>query len=805
MSKKPSYKELEKKIELLEEESERFKKVDREYRSLFTNSTDLIFLINKDYRVTSINPQGSIFLNKTPEKVVGKSIQQLFPEEISKKYSDFLKKVFNKGDPSVHDSKLAVKNREYWINTQLSPVKDKNGDVLAIIGVSRDITEQKQAEEALRESEEKYRELFNTSQEGIVITSLNSTILDANSGIADMLGYTVEELKGKNFQEFTPEKWYEIEAEAIRSFLGNGFGSFEKEYIRKDGTIFPISLTGWLIKDKEGNPEKIGAFIQDISQRKRADEEIARSEAFHRDVIENAAGVPFRLIFGPAFGTGHYEFVGAGIDKLLGIPADEFTEKSFNELIEEIIPQIPELTADSEANRKAIIEGHILQYKTDIRIRTKHNQLRWLSDTSLPLKDKKTGKVIGSFGILQDITERKRAEEGIKKFLAVVEQATDGIAIADCSGTLLFANEAWIKMHGYVSDVEFLGQNLKIFHDKKQFEKEVIPFNEKVMKKGFNTGEVNHIRKDGTPFPTHMTTNLLKNEKGESYAIAAIARDLTEKQQMEEALKKSEEKLRQIQKLEGVGQLAGGIAHDINNILTAIIGNTELALRGLKSGKDIHNNLEQVMSSGRKGGELIAKILAFSHRQIIHPQVINVNSTILNLAGTLHRVISEDIKVEMELHDNISPIKADPTQMEQILINLAVNARDAINQEKQRKIEKVITIKTEEVFFDKKYVSSHMGCIGGKHILIAVTDHGVGIAKETINRIFEPFFTTKATGKGTGLGLSTVYGIVKQNQGSIDVHSKPGEGTTIKIYWPAFKGEPPIKEKVRGEKVRGGE
>jgi PAS domain S-box-containing protein len=298
---------------------------------------------------------------------------------------------------------------------------------------------------------------------------------------------------------------------------------------------------------------------------------------------------------------------------------------------------------------------------------------------------------------------------------------------------------------------------------------------------------------------------VLKDKTGKTVGTLSSGEDITDRQKAEEALKKSEEQLRQVQKLQGLGQLAGGIAHDFNNILTAIIGNTEIALRGLEKGKYVREDLEQVILSGKKASELVNKILAFSRRQVIYPEVVDMNNIILNFSKTLKRVISEDIKIEMNLHENISLVTADPTQIEQILINLAVNAQDAIMQKRGARRKKLIKIETAEVVLDKDFIATHIGSTIGPHIILSVTDRGVGMEKKIINRIFEPFFTTKEIGKGTGLGLSTVYGIVKQNNGSIYIYSEPDEGTCVKIYWPALMEKTKPKEPIKEKLTEGGE
>ncbi len=403
-----------------------------------------------------------------------------------------------------------------------------------------------------------------------------------------------------------------------------------------------------------------------------------------------------------------------------------------------------------------------------------------------------------------DITERKKMEEQLqnseKRFRELAELLPQTICETDRQGNILFANRHAFDIFGY--SPQDLDRNLNILQfvtpaDGVRAGKNLTKLLAGEQLEGV---EYTAIRKDGSTFPIIAYGDpIIAQDK--VVGARAIIVDVTN-------LKYLEEQLRQSQKLEGIGQLAGGIAHDFNNILTAINGYAELTLMRLDAEKDKHivNNIKQVLKSGQKAANLVRQLLAFSRKQIIQPQILDVNNVIFDLYKMLRRIIGEDIQIKMVLHDEVASIKADPAQMEQVIINLVVNARDAINQKTDRASEKKIIVETQEVVLDEEYTSTHIGSNVGTHILISIRDNGAGMDETTLRRIFEPFFTTKEVGQGTGLGLSTVYGIVKQNQGSISVDSTLGKGTTFRIYWPALRREAELGEKGKPgkEEVPGG-
>ena len=382
--------------------------------------------------------------------------------------------------------------------------------------------------------------------------------------------------------------------------------------------------------------------------------------------------------------------------------------------------------------------------------------------------------------IFVNVLEKKKSiwlsKKSEDKLGALIERTEDVVFITTPQGKIQEINPAGAKLLGYSSVSSLL-------QDKSAEDFYVDPEDRKKLKnileeKGQVTAyEIVLKRKDGKRITVLETAKAVKDEKGNIVAYEGIMRDVTEQRQLER-------QLFQAQKMESIGLLAGGIAHDFNNIVTAINGYADMLLMSMNSSHAHYKNVVNILKGGKRAEKLTRQLLAFSRKQIIKPKVTNVNTLISELAKMLRRLIGEDIQFETRLNSKISNIKVDHGQMQQILVNLVVNARDAINDVGINSVERKIIIETDEVTLDEKFVSIHPGSHVGKHVTISIIDSGIGIDEEIKSKVFEPFFTTKEEGRSSGLGLSTVYGIVKQNDGSIYPESTPGKGSVFTIYWP---------------------
>jgi nitrogen-specific signal transduction histidine kinase/ActR/RegA family two-component response regulator len=290
---------------------------------------------------------------------------------------------------------------------------------------------------------------------------------------------------------------------------------------------------------------------------------------------------------------------------------------------------------------------------------------------------------------------------------------------------------------------------------------------------------------------------VLKDDSGKVTGALSSARDVTGVRRSEEALRTTEEQLRQAQRMEAVGRLAGGVAHDFNNILMVITGYCDLMKSRLRKEDSLAEHLSQIRDGAERAVALTRQLLAFSRKQTLQPEVLDLNALVSDIEKMLRRLIGEDIDFVTKLEEGLGRVNVDRGQVEQVIMNLAVNARDAMPQGGK------LTVETADVQLDERYARSHVGATAGPHVMLAITDTGSGMDQETKDRLFEPFFTTKGKGKGTGLGLSTVYGIVKQSGGNIWVYSEPGKGTAFKIYLPRVEGAPVLRPKREAKVARG--
>jgi PAS domain S-box-containing protein len=381
-------------------------------------------------------------------------------------------------------------------------------------------------------------------------------------------------------------------------------------------------------------------------------------------------------------------------------------------------------------------------------------------------------------GIIHDLSAHKRAEQEIRetasRLRALVDTAVDGVMMIDGEARVLMFNPACEKLFGYAAD-EVLGQNVKMLMPspyREEHDRYMESFLRTGVKKIIGIGrEVTGQRKDGTVFPMDLSVGEATQE-GEPIFVGII-HDLTDRKQ-------TEAQLVQAQKMETVGQLSGGIAHDFNNLLTVVVGNAEILSETLRARPDLQALADAIVQAGERGAELTQRLLAFSRRQTLRPVEIDCNALVRGMEKLLRRMLSESIAVNTALEAELWTAYADPGQLENAILNLAINARDAMPDGG------TLTISTGNVPLDERYRDLHPEVNPGEYVMIAVTDDGSGMSKDVLAHVFEPFFTTKEVGKGSGLGLSMVYGFVKQSNGHVAIYSEPSLGTTVRVYLPAI-------------------
>jgi PAS domain S-box-containing protein len=411
-------------------------------------------------------------------------------------------------------------------------------------------------------------------------------------------------------------------------------------------------------------------------------------------------------------------------------------------------------------------------------------QLRHIYATAIPIRSL-TGEIDETLVMLQDVSDLEVLRQSEARKGAILDTAVDAILTIDHHGIISEFNRAGEAMFGY-SRSEALGKEmaeLMIPPSLRQKQREELT---RYVRSGESDGagrrvEMIAMRRDGTEFPVEIAVTRIPLPGVPMYT--GYIRDLSERKAAEQALRESEEQLRQAHKMEAVGRLAGGIAHDFNNLLTAITGYGELMLPSLNEGESLRSNLDEVLKAAQRAAALTRQLLAFSRRQVLEPKVLDLNAVVAGVLPMLRRLIGEDVELVNAQDSGLAHVKADPGQIEQVIMNLAVNARDAMPDGGK------LILETRNVDLDEVYARQHVAVRPGRYVQLAVSDTGAGMDEETKTRIFEPFFTTKERGKGTGLGLATVYGIAKQSGGYIWVYSEPGRGTTFKIYLPRVDEE----------------
>ncbi|SPF46972.1 PAS/PAC sensor hybrid histidine kinase (modular protein) [Syntrophobacter sp. SbD1] len=899
---------------------EALRRSEEKYRELVENANSIILRMDDAGKVTFINEFAQRFFGYSEEEILGKNVVGTIVPPVESTGRDLrlmIESIAANPDRYANNinENMRSNGERVWIAWTNKPVFDKNGRIREVLCVGNDITERKQTEESLLLSEERYSRLFEDASLGIYRSTPGGKIINVNPAYVRMFGFDSPEDAMSQVNDLAVDLYVDPSrrSEIVRMLLdGKGPVRSENLFRRKDGSIFTADLHMWTVHDTEGKLLFLEGFLEDITERKRAEDALRESVAMYRTLVEN---IPQRVFMKDTDSC--YVSINEHYARDLGIrSADVFGKTDYD-----FFPG--ELADKYRADDKRIMKTGVTEELQEHYI--SQGKEVWVQTVKTPVRDA-NGKVNGVFGIFWDITERKQAEDELRRsqrqLADIIEFIPDATFVINNEGRVIAWNRAMEAMSG-IPKSKMIGKgdfeySLPFFGNRRPLLIDLLFASEEKTTKYYDLvstvgdaivaetyapqayggqgaylgavatalfdeqgnveGAIESIRDiterklaeialreskerfsrffRASPVGTSITrlrdgqfadvndaflrlfgytreevightrlelgmwvdpnnraeqVEILQNQgrvvdfevqlrrksgeiidvlsfaeqieiAGEQYVLV-IAYDITERKRAEEERKKLEEQLFQAQKMESVGRLAGGVAHDFNNMLGVIIGRAEMGLQRNVSNDKIRHNLQEILKAALRSADLTRQLLAFARKQTAIPKILDLNDTISGMIMILRRLIGENIDMSWQPGLDLWKVKIDPSQVDQILANLVVNARDAIPGVGS------ITLRTENFLIDDSNRADHLEFIPGQYVLLSVSDTGTGMSKEVCENIFEPFFTTKELGKGTGLGLSTVYGIVKQNDGFINVASEQGKGTTFKIYLPRFKVE----------------
>lgn len=644
---------------------------------------------------------------------------------------------------------------------------DQLGDLLASAGYR--VSTAASGIEALLASGARFRSLAEQSVAGIYVI-VGDRFKYANPTLAGIFGYTPDEMmNGLGPLDLVAKPDKARIAKSIKQRIEGVITTahYTWQGIRKDGQLVTVESYGTRI-DWDGQPAVMDTVL-DITERARAQEATA-GVAREWETTFNSTNDAIWIL------DKDQRVLRANktTETALGIPCSALVGRRCYE----VLHNLPAPCQDC-VHLRCLKSGH--RESTEMRV----GKGDWFEVVADPIRDE-SGQIVGAVHIMSSVTERKRIENEIReseeRYRMLVEESPDGIGIFQ-DGQLVFINSSGARNLGYNSRHDMYGlRTAQLIHPHD------LPAAMDRLKRRLagNTGvypaEVSYLRRDGTSVPVEVVASPIVF--GGKPAVQFIARDITERKRAEAEREKLQDQLLESQKMESVGRLAGGVAHDFNNMLQAIFGYVSLAIEDLPPGSATHEYILQIQHVATRAAGLTRQLVAFARKQAIRPVVLDLNATVDNTLRMLRSLIGEDIQLDWLPGRDLWHVKVDPTQLDQVLANLTINARDAI------KATGKLTIETCNAVLDDAYVAAYPECMPGQYVMLAVSDTGCGMDKETLSHLFEPFYTTKEPGKGSGLGLATVFGIVKQNKGIINVYSEPGQGTTFKIYLPRAECKP---------------
>jgi len=869
------------------------KESEARFRAIFDAAQDSVFIKDRSFRYVQVNTAMERLFGRSAADIIGKTDLGLVGAAATERIRKQDRRVLN-GEVVKGAHTVPAQGGPITFHYIKAPLHDEAGEIVGICGIARDITDLRRAEDALEESEERFRMLFEYAPDAYILADMQGEIIDCNQATEKLAGYGREELVGNNFAclpwlDFRQQvRLADLLAQTAR---GEVMGPVDFNLTRKDGG--EVIAEGLSLPLYIQGQNLVMTIIRDITARKQAEVALRESEARFRALFENApVGISMTDLVGRLLQTNRV------LQALLGYTAEELRGREASEIIH------PEDRPESARLGMELLAGNRRHYSMNTRLLREDGEIIWGHVTVTLLRDAR-GEPEYFVGTVIDITAQKQAEEALResesRYRGLFDASPDAICLMDLDLNIIMENPRGVKL--FASEGFPAGTSSMDFVAPEDRLRTRRMFTDLLETGETQTFEITMRRRDGSRFPSLASLALVRDLAGRPQTIIGITRDITALQQAEAELRQSEHRFRlmaetiqdvfwiatphidktvyvspgfeyiwgrtskalyrhpklyletvhpedrervkseiiaarkgnipwdheyrinrpdgtvrwihnrgfpvrddqgrvilftgvatdvtehkalegqllQAQKMEAVGRLAGGVAHDFNNLLMAIMGYGELMRAKVLRDDPLYGHLENILKAGDRAAALTQQLLTFSRQQIIQPQVIDLNRVVLDLEPMLRRLIGEDLHLEVVTDRRPAVVKGDSGQMGQIIMNLVVNARDAMPQGGR------LTLKTAAVDLTEGCGSRFGPAPPGAYVMLVAQDTGVGMDEATQAHVFEPFFTTKEPGKGTGLGLSTVYGIVKQSGGYLDLASESGAGSTFTIYLPRLE------------------
>jgi PAS domain S-box-containing protein len=758
---------------------EALRESESRFRLLAGNSTDVIWTMSLDGRFTYVSPSVKTLSGYTPEETLeipfDRYVVESYVEPVMSRIAAQLAK-----PPAERLQSLQMELQQYCkgggvkdIEVAVGWLLDNSGNLVGIQGSTRDITDKKLAERALIRSEERFRKLIENSSDISIILDENGNETYVSDSVERITGFKPEECTGVQSFSFVHPDDLKAVAETFSRLLENPYEVLKDEYRHrtKDG--------GWVYLEAIGVNRLDDPVIRGIVLNVRDVTERRGAEALQSMQAEMLDAAPSSITV-HGF-DGRFLYANRRTFEIHGYEPGEFMRLNLRDI------DVPESAALIGERMKQILEkgeasfevGHFRKDGSTMPMQVYTRKVEWFGRPAM-------------ISMATDISERKRAEAALqkseKRFREVLEGSQDILyrqRLTD--GALEFMSPSALPVLGYTPEEMYAftpGEENKLFHPDdlpalRSFLDDLIAAD--AGNKKFIEREFRMISKSGQVRWIHGSYQLARDTAGNPEYVVGTLKNITEQKRIDEEKTRLQAQLQQALKMEAVGRLAGGVAHDFNNLLTSITGNISLALMDLNPADPLHATLGEVGKAADSAASLTKQLLAFSRKQVVEPRVLNLGELAANLNRMLIRLIGEDIDLKIISSGGLGSVKVDPVQFEQVLINLAVNARDAMPEGGE------LTIETSNASLDDDYCRLHPHLKPGTFVMLSVKDTGHGMTAEVREHLFEPFFTTKPQGRGTGLGLAMIYGVVKQAGGLIEVDSEAGIGTTFRIYLPMVR------------------